>query len=186
MLFSIPLPWEASGTQSSCTRFEQSHLKHLPALDSGLGSARPGLELGSVRPRIIVWLDSELVSRLETRGLGSTLLEARLDLLETRLSSRLGSARLGKYHTRAETISGSVGLGLGSELGNQFFKNMLVSARSSARGSAVGSAGIRLGARDSAWLGSKTRKGPEKDPWKDPKRTLHVAFRWKHSIVITF
>ena len=45
-----------------------------------------GPKLGSLRLRIVVRLDSGLVSRLKTRGLGSTLLEARLGLLKARLS----------------------------------------------------------------------------------------------------
>ena len=57
----------------------------LPALGSGLGSWL-GPRLGSLQLRIVVPLDSGLVSRLNTRGLGSTLLEARLGLLKARLS----------------------------------------------------------------------------------------------------
>ena len=50
--------------------------------------------LGSVRLRIVVWLDSGLVFRLAgTRGLLSTWLEARLIAAHC---SGLGSARLGK------------------------------------------------------------------------------------------
>ena len=65
MLFLIRLGWEANETKK-ITSVDQSHLNcfYQPCARD---PARLGSEHGSVRLRIAVRLDSELVSQLETR-----------------------------------------------------------------------------------------------------------------------
>ena len=62
-MFLIRLAWEASGTQFSSTRFNQSRLNHF-YLSWARDSTRPGSELGSVELQVVVWLYSGLVSFL--------------------------------------------------------------------------------------------------------------------------
>ena len=77
---------EDSETKLSNTRFQQKCLNRFYQPWARNSVRWPGPKLGSLRLRIVVRLDSGLVSRLKTRGLGSTLLEARLGLLKARLS----------------------------------------------------------------------------------------------------
>ena len=69
-----------------------------------------GPKLGSLRLRIVVRLDSELVSRLKTRELGSTLLEARLGLLKAGISQSLCLSQLGDRLSAArhDSLSGAL------------------------------------------------------------------------------
>ena len=59
------LAWEASETQFSSTSFDQSYLNHL-LLSRARNSVRLGSELGSVWLRMVVRLDSGLVSFLSS------------------------------------------------------------------------------------------------------------------------
>ena len=136
---------------------------------STLDSARLGSELGSLRLRIVVRPDSGLVSRLETRVLGLTLLEARLGLLKARFSSRLGLSQP-RDRLSGAWLDSLFGARLISARGldlpwesTRDSESAQCSARSKlgARlrlnsGPAQGSAGDWLGARDSgfdlAWL----------------------------------
>ena len=99
MLFLIRLAWEASETQFFSTGFVQSHLNRF-YMSWARNSARLGSELGPVRLRIVVRLDSGLFWLLDSRTqhedstrLDSTSLKARLGLLKSRTSSSLSLAR---------------------------------------------------------------------------------------------
>ena len=80
------LTWEDSETELSTTRFCQNRLNRFYQAWARDSVRWLGSKLGSLRLRIVVRLDSGLVSRLKTRELGSTLFEARLSLLMARLS----------------------------------------------------------------------------------------------------
>ena len=80
---------EESETKLSNTRFHQNRLNRFYQPWARDSVRWLGPKLGSLRLRNVVRLDSGLVSRLKTRGLGSTLLEARLGLLKARLSQSL-------------------------------------------------------------------------------------------------
>ena len=77
------------------TGFVQSHLNRF-YLSWARNSARLGSEHGPVQLRIVVWLDSGLVSLLGSRAqhVDSTRLDSRLGSVCSRPGSARGSARL--------------------------------------------------------------------------------------------
>ena len=95
MLFLIRLAWEASETQVASTGIVQSHLNCF-YLSWARNSARLGSELVPVGLRIVVRLDSGLVSLLGSRAQheDSTRLDSRLGSVCSRPGSARGSARL--------------------------------------------------------------------------------------------
>ena len=102
----------------------------LSVLGSEFGSAWLGARPGWAPDRCSAWLRARFASRLEgsTRGLDSTWLEARLGLLKTQISSRLGSARYSRF--------GLTRLWIGLDLGlTRGWKNQLNARLSWARGS---------------------------------------------------
>ena len=132
MLFLIRLAWEASETQFASTGIVQSHLNCF-YLSWARNSARLGSELVPVGLRIVVRLDSGLVSLLGSRAntrtrLDSTRSSARFAQDPDQLEVRLGSLFGVQVTATRESGStwGSLGAGrtsslLGSvELGAQF------------------------------------------------------------------
>ena len=77
MLFLTRLAWEASETQMSSTRFDQSCLNRF-FLSRARDSVQLGSELGSVGLRMVVRLDSGLVSFLSSGHEDSNRLDSRL------------------------------------------------------------------------------------------------------------
>ena len=88
MLFLIRLAWEASEIQFSSVSFDQSCFNHF-YLSWARDSVRLGSELGSVGLRMVVRLDSGLVSFLNSGHKDSNRIDSRL----RSVCSRPGSAR---------------------------------------------------------------------------------------------
>ena len=95
MMFLIRLAWEVSETHFFPTGFVQSHLNRF-YMSWARNSARLGSELGPVRLRIVVRLDSGLFWLLDSRTQhkDSTRLDLRLGSDCSSPESARGSARL--------------------------------------------------------------------------------------------
>ena len=117
-LFLIRLAWEASETQLSSTRFDQSRLNRF-YLSWAPDSARLGSELGSVGLRVVVRFASGLGTRefdwTVTRG--STRFARGPDQLEARLIVSRGSAQFAIRGSAYLSSWIGLDLGLGSGLG---------------------------------------------------------------------
>ena len=98
MLFLIRLAWEASETHFFFTGFVQSHLNRF-YLSWARNSARLGSEHGPVELRIVVRLDSGLVSLLGSRTQHED---------STRLDLTRGSARFSQDPDQLEARLGSL------------------------------------------------------------------------------
>ena len=118
MLFLIRLAWEASETQFASTGIVQSHLNCF-YLSWARNSALFGSELVPVGLRIVVRLDSGLVSLLGSRAQheDSTRLDSRLGSVCSRPRSARGSARLAIRGSLLPRLVNRARLGAHSGLG---------------------------------------------------------------------
>ena len=110
MLFLICLAWEASEIQFSSVSFDQRCFNRF-YLSWAWDSVRPGSELGSVGLRMVVRLDSGLVSFLISGHKDSNRIDSRLRSVCSRPGSARRSAhrtsRLGTVCSRHESARGS-------------------------------------------------------------------------------
>ena len=95
--------WEASEIQFSSVSFDQSCFNRF-YLSWARDSVRLGSELGSVGLRMVVRLDSGLISFLNSGHKDSNRLDSRLRSVCS-ISSRLGSSHLGARHGLLEARS---------------------------------------------------------------------------------
>ena len=183
MLFLIHLAGEASEIQFSSASFDQSCFYRF-YLSWARDSVRLGSELGSVGLRMLVRLDSGLVSFLNSGHKHSNRLDSRLRSVCSRPGSARGSAHrtsgLGTVCSRHGSARGSAhrtsGLGsahysrsslprlvdldrFGDRLEARRISSMLILAELRARLGALSCLGsaedwLGLGTRCSAWLGS--------------------------------
>ena len=135
MLFLIRLAWEASEIQFSSVSFDQSCFNRF-YLSWARDSVRIGSELGSVGLRMVVRLDSGLVSFLNSGHKDSNRLDSRLrsvcsrpgsargsvQFAQGRISSRLGSSHHGARRglLEARISSRLCSSHLGARLGSLF------------------------------------------------------------------
>ena len=116
----LRVAWEASEIQFSSVSFDQSCFNRF-YLSWARDSVRLGSELGSVGLRMVVRLDSGLISFLNSGHKDSNRLDSRLRSVCS-ISSRLGSSHLGARHGLLEArISSRLGSShLGARLGSLF------------------------------------------------------------------
>ena len=103
MLFFIRLAWEASEIQFSSVSFDQSCFNRF-YLSWARDSVRLGSELGSVGLRMVVRLDSGIVSFLNSGHKDSNRLDSRFRSVCSRPGSARGSVQFARGTDQLETL----------------------------------------------------------------------------------